>query len=373
MARRPRTSELLGAPVVPPPPLTRVVLTTRRLLARLHRSTAPPSIRVLEALLGVFDNRTLGLLVELDVPDRLVRRRTAAELAGELGVDADGLERLLRYACARGFVGMDRRGRFFATPVTEVLRRTHRNSWRGWVEFAGSDWFWAALRHLDARVLEGRSGMEAAHGADFFTFVTERQPEAGTAFADAMAAGATVQALALERGLDWSGVRTVCDVGGGTGAALEYLLSGNDELTGILFDLPAVVAAARPGLTDGPLSGRCQFVGGSFFEEVPAGADRYLFLAIVHDWDDESACRLLATTAAALGERGRAVVVEQVLSAHPRDEFAQSSDLLMAALASGRERTQAQLEALFRRSGLRVTGRRVLATGFTAFELARNG
>jgi hypothetical protein len=240
------------------------------------------------------------------------------------------------------------------------------------VEFAGSDWFWTALRGLDARVREGRSGMEAAHGDDFFTFVTERQPDAGAVFADAMAAGATVQALALERGLDWSGVRTVCDVGGGTGAALEYLLSGDDGLSGILFDLPAVVAEARPGLTDGPLAGRCRVVGGSFFDEVPAGADRYLLLAIVHDWDDESAHRLLATTAAALGDRGRAVVVEQVLSAHPRDEFAQSSDLLMAALASGRERTLVQFEALFRRSGLRLTRRTVLPTGFTAFELARD-
>jgi hypothetical protein len=240
------------------------------------------------------------------------------------------------------------------------------------VEFAGSDWFWDAFRHLDARVLDGRSGMEAAHGTDFFTFVNERRPGAGVAFNSAMAAGATLQALALERGLDWSGVRTVCDVGGGTGAALEYLLSGNEDLVGVLFDLPEVIAAARPALTDGHLSGRCQVVGGSFFDDIPARADRYLLLAVVHDWDDEQACRLLSNTAAALGEDGRAVVVEQVLSAQPRDEFARSSDLLMAALASGRERTEAQFDALFRQSRLRVTRRTVLATGFTAFELARD-
>ena len=63
-------------------------------------------------------------------------------------------------------------------------------------------------------------------------------------------------------------------------------------------------------------------------------------------------------------------VVEQVLSEHPRDEFAQSSDLLMAALARGRERTLPEYDALFRGSGLRVTRRTALPTGFTAFELA---
>lgn len=44
--------------------------------------------------------------------------------------------------------------------------------------------------------------MEAATGHDFFTYVTSVHPAAGDVFNRAMAAGATVQALALERALD---------------------------------------------------------------------------------------------------------------------------------------------------------------------------
>ncbi|HEX6312920.1 MAG TPA: methyltransferase [Acidimicrobiia bacterium] len=361
--------ELLGVPFVPPAWVSRAVVAMRRRLAALHRGTAPASIRVLEGLFGLVDNRVLGLLVELDVPERLDRPRTSAELAVAVDADEANLERLLRYAAGRGFVRRDRRGRYRANDVTTILRRDHTNSWRGWVEFAGSDWFWDAFRHLDAPVRGQGSGVEAATGRTFFDFVTDTRPDAGDAFNRAMAAGAAVQALALERAFDWSTVQTVCDVGGGTGATLEHLLGARPHLEGVLLDLPEVVAAARPALTAGELRGRCRIEGGSFFEPIPAGADRYLLLAIVHDWHDADAVRILCRVREAMGASARAVVVEGLVPERPRDEFVQASDLLMCALATGRERTEAEFDALFAESGLGVVQRVRLATGFVAFEL----
>ncbi len=373
MARRTRIRDVLGVPFVPPPCLSEAVVRLRRRLAAAHRQAAPPSIQLLEALFGLFDNRVLGLLVELDLPDLLDRPHTVAELADATGTDPANLERLLRYAAGRGFVRCDRRSRYRATGLTRILRRDHPYSWRGWVEFAGSDWFWDAFRHLDAPVRGRGSGVEAATGHDFFAFVNDVRPEAGEAFNRAMAAGASVQALALDRALDWSAVGRVCDVGGGTGATLEYLLAAHSQLEGVLFDLPGVVAAARTPLTAGDLASRCRIESGSFFEAVPAGADRYLLLAIVHDWDDADAARILRRVAEAMGPRARAIVVEGILSDRPRDEFVQASDLLMCALASGRERTARQFDALFANSGLTRLRTIPLATGFVAFELAPAG
>jgi hypothetical protein len=367
---RRQVRDLLGVPVVPPGWASRAVVALRRRLAGAHRGSAPPSIQVLEGLYGLFDNRVLGLLVELELPEQLHQPRTAAELAAVVGADATNLDRLLRYAASRGFVARDRRGRYVANGVTAILRRDHPNSWRGWVEFAGSDWFWEAFRHLDAPVRGDASGLEAARGTGFFEFVNDVRPDAGDAFNRAMAAGATVQAVALERALDWSAVGTVCDVGGGTGATLEYLLRAHDALDAVLFDLSTVVASARAALTSGELRDRCRVVGGSFFDGVPAGADRYLLLAIVHDWSDDEAVAILENVRAAMGPGATAVVVEGVLADHPRDEFVQASDLLMCALATGRERTAAQFHDLFVRSGLRLARTIPLLTGFVAFELA---
>ena len=367
--RRPTNRDIVGLPIVPPPQLTTAVLAVRRWLGRAHRRMAPGQVRILEGLFGLFDNRVLGLLVELGIADLLDTPRPLDELAARGQVDRDALERVLRYAAGRGFVAVDRRGRYGANDVTRLLRRDHPNPWRGWVEFLGSDWHWDAWRHADDSLRRGTSGMEAATGVDFFEYVNRSEPAAGAAFNAAMAAGATMQALALSRALDWSDVTRVCDVGGGTGAALELLLGVHPQLEGVLFDLPEVVAQARPRLRDGDLAGRCQMVGGSFFDDVPAGCDRYLLLAVVHDWDDAAVVRLLGRVREASHTRSRVVVVENVLPARPDGDLADATHLLMRVLVSGRERTRVEYASLFARAGLVVDDERRLASGFTAFVL----
>jgi hypothetical protein len=347
------------------------VVAVRRRLAALHRAAAPPSIRVLEGLFGILDNRVLALLVELDIPELLDQPKTAADLATAAGTEIDGLERFLRYAVGRGFLKLDRRGRYAANAVTAVLRRDHPNSWRGWVDFLGSDWFRQAADATGAALAGHRSGVEAAFGESFFGYVNITNPGAGDAFNRAMEAGATLQALALTRGLDWSATTTVCDVGGGTGAAVEFLLDALPSLSATLFDLPQVVRHARSRLTDGDLEPRCRIVGGSFFEGVPDGCDRYLLLAIVHDWSDDEAVAILKVVRAAMGPDSRAVVVESLLPERPRGEFVEASDVLMRILASGRERTDGAYKRLFSRAGLTLECRSALATGFSAFVLTR--
>ena len=112
--------------------------------------------------------------------------------------------------------------------------------------------------------------------------------------------------------------------------------------------------------------------GGSFFEAVPPGCDRYLLLAIVHDWDDERATEILRRVGEAMPPHGDAVVVEGILSDRPVDEFAAASDMLMLALADGRERTESEFRELFAGAGLIYSERTPPATGFNAFVLRRN-
>ena len=54
------------------------------------------------------------------------------------------------------------------------------------------------------------------------------------------------------------------------------------------------------------MAGRCEVVGGSFFEAVPAGGDVYLLKFIVHDWDDAQATAILRTCRRAMARDGPA-------------------------------------------------------------------
>ncbi len=357
---------VLGAPAVPPGRLAQAMSAIRGRVLGAHRAAAPPPLVVLEALFGRFDGHVLAAMVALGLPDRLDRPITAAELAEVVGADPDRLERLLRYAAARGFVRLDRAGRVRANAVTRALRTDAAAPWRGWVEFATSDWFGAAWGALPASLADGSPPpFEAAHGHDFFTH-TRLHPEAGAAFDRAMEAGAALQAIGLARGLDWDDVGSVCDVGGGTGAALAVLQRYAPHLDVTLLDLPEVVA--RAGFDEDAPHRR--IVGGSFFDAVPEGRDRYLLLAIVHDWDDERARAILANVRRAMPAHGRVIVVETVATERPRDDVATATDLLMLVLASGRERTVEQYDDLFGAAGLDVAATHLLPSGSTAFELA---
>jgi len=323
----------------------------------------------MEGLFGLYDNRVLGLLVELDVPDLLDRPRTVEELASSTGHTSRGprsrvaLRRRARVRRPAARAVSRQRGDAHApTRSPQLVARLGRvRGERLVLETHGA--------RLDVALRDSRSGTEAATGHDFFSFVNSVRPDAGSAFNDAMRAGAMLQAVALLDAFDWTSVDDVCDVGGGTGALLESLLTAHEHLDGVLVDLPEVLATAAPTLTAGPLAARCTLAAGSFFDPLPAGHDRYMLLAIVHDWADVDAVRILSRVRDALGEDGRAIVVENVLSDEPRDEFAAASHLMMLVLATGKERTRAQFDSLFAAASLSLVRRVKLASGFSAFEL----
>jgi len=375
-------AETLGVPLLPPSPVVDVGNRVRGGLARLHRATAPPPARILEAALGMLDLAALAALCRLDVPDRLVGPVDGAVLADELGVDRVRLERLLRYAATRGWVRLDRRGQVRPTRVTAFLRRDHPGGWRAWIEFAAGPEVLAAVGALDRGLAAERDAFAAANGASFFDWVG-RRPDRHAVFDAAMAAGGQMHGLLLARALDWSGTGRVCDVGGGDGALLSVLLADHEHLEGVVFELPQVAARVRerPRLTA---------IGGDAFASVPPGFDRYVLVNVLHDWDDAAAERLLRNVAAALAEGSDAegsdaegasaqparsvVIVEAAAHERPRDDLAIRADLLMLALTpGGRERTVEELTDLGARAGLRRQQLRRLASGDVALVLVPDG
>lgn len=358
---------VLGAPFVPPGRIVRWVTTARRRLLGIHERTASPQLRIMETLFAQLDAHVLRVLVELGIPDLLDRPRSVSELAAGLELDDDSFDRLIRYAATRDFVVVDKKGTVRATGVTTFLKSDSVAPWHAWVRFATSRWFDEAFRHLGVGIAtRDRSPFDAAHGMDFFAYAREVNPEAGAVFDQAMSAGVAIQAISLARTLDWTGVTSLCDLGGGSGTALQILQQYHPDLEATLFDLPEVVA--RSGFLEQGLPNR-QVIGGSFFEEVPAGHDRYLLLAIVHDWNDERAAELLSNVRRAMGPSSTAVVVETPRSEAPIYDFAAVSDLLMLTLALGRERTEDELGRLFHTAGLAIAKRHLLTSGATAYEL----
>ena len=133
--------------------------------------------------------------------------------------------------------------------------------------------------------------------------------------------------------------------------ALAAVLGRHPGMRGVLFDLPAVAARAREVVGSRGVSDRLRFVGGNFFDSVPADGDAYLMRHVIHDWDDGEAVSILGNCRDAMRPGGRILVVETVIPSGNEPCFGKWLDLMMF-LVGGRERTREQYEELFSAAGL---------------------
>ena len=136
-------------------------------------------------------------------------------------------------------------------------------------------------------------------------------------------------------------------MGGGHDVLLRALLADAPEATGVLFDLPEVIAGAADSLADRPRHERpIQAVGGSFFDSGPDDGDLYLLAHVLHDWDDGPAAKILRNCHRS-GQPGHTLaVVEFLLPAQSDYWLPFLLDLHMLVTNGGRERTADDFRSL---------------------------
>jgi O-methyltransferase domain len=202
-------------------------------------------------------------------------------------------------------------------------------------------------------VLAGGIPHEAAWGTKRFYYLRDHPAEAQI-FDAFVASFPDDRHNAVAAGYDFSRAALIADIGGGNGEALRRILARFPDARGIVFDREDVVAAIPP---EGLAGGRISTQGGSFFDGVPAGADIYLLIRVLHDWADDDASRILRSCRAAMGADGRLLIVDQILEPDPAR--GQRTDYLvdmqmMAMFGSARERTADEFRALLTPAGFEL-------------------
>lgn len=303
-------------------------------------SEREPEAVVWDLLRGALTTKALAVVADLRVAEALAGgARPVEELACEVGADPDALRRVLRALASDGVFAEDEPGVVRHTDASRMLLQP------GWTEFGHlfGGVFYRAVADLDRATQTGAPTFPETFGEDFWSWLGARAEER-SAFDRAMAGGKDRSADRLA-GLEWRDAETVVDVGGGNGALLAALFRRRPGLRGIVLDLPET-ERDESTLGDG-----IEFAAGSFFEQVPAG-DTYLLSGILHDWDDERATAILRTISASAPPRARVLITESVVPPGDEAHGAKWLDLLMLVLAGGRERDEAQWQALLRGAGL---------------------
>jgi hypothetical protein len=204
-------------------------------------------------------------------------------------------------------------------------------------------------------VRTGANAFRHVHGIDSWSF-RARHPELSASFDRAMTSLSRQVVSAVLETYDFGRFGHLVDVGGGNGAVLAAILAKYPTAHGVLFDQPHVVSGAGPILAAAGVADRCQVVGGSFFETVPAGGDAYILKAILHDWEDDPCVQILQTCRRAMAEGTALLVIERELGRPNQDPDPKFSDLNMLVGPMGQERTPAEYAALFAKGGFRFVG-----------------
>ncbi|NUS95017.1 MAG: hydroxyneurosporene methyltransferase [Nocardia sp.] len=332
----------------PPRAVVRAVERVRDGLAGVHRRLVPGHFALLEMVAAGWLSQAIHAAAALDIAGALADGpRDGTDLARAVGADPDALHRLLRLLIAHGIFARRRDGRYTLTPTARALRRDAPVPLRDAVLFYGCPIHRDHWTHLVDAV---RTGAPAVPAQMFFELIrTDR--ELGELFDRAMADIAGLGQNAVLAAHDFGRYRSIVDIGGGRGALLSEILRRVPDCTGILFDLPEVVADAPAVRAEAGVTGRCTAVGGSFFETVPAGADAYLLKHILHDWSADEAGQILRVIRAAMPPTARLLVIELVLPERSRPHPGNFIDLEMLVNTGGRERTESEYRALLADSG----------------------
>lgn len=308
-----------------------------------------------EMLFGWMNTTAIMAAAEFGLPDTLAAgTRTAAELADELGADEARLGRFLRTLTAAGVVVRAGDGRFALGPLGEPLRSDVAGSLRNVYRMIRGP--------IGQAMLSGHTGVgkgappafETIFGMPGFEYLAQN-PEYSRVLNAAMAEFGAAMGTPAIGAYDFSGVRTLVDVGGGRGQLAAEVLRRYPDMEGVVFDQPHVVEEAEAAIKEAGLSPRCRAVGGDFFTSVPAGGDCYAMRWIIHDWDDERAGTILRCCREAIDPAGRLLLFEMVMPEEDGPHPAKLLDYIMLSVITGQERTETEYAALLAANGFRLT------------------
>lgn len=299
----------------------------------------------------------LYVAAKLNIADALVAGpRPVEKLAADTNTQADALYRVLRALISVGIFSEPQPRMIGLSPAAELLRKDIPGSVRGLVLWSAHPFLARVSSELMYSVTTGEPAVEHLYGKPAFECFAS-MPEVNYDFNEGMTAISGQLAPAVLEAYDFSGVGTFMDIGGGHGYFICQALERYPQMTGILLDQPAVVEGAKCTLCDMRLDNRCHPIPGNFFENIPAGADAYFMQHIIHDWDDESALKILRNVRQALAPRanGRLIVVDIVLPEDSQPHPGKLLDLIMLMFPGGRERTEAEWRRLLDKAGFMIT------------------
>ncbi|XP_077211908.1 (RS)-norcoclaurine 6-O-methyltransferase-like [Tasmannia lanceolata] len=295
-------------------------------------------VLVLSPLVGSMDSQVLKWALDLGIVDIIHwhgQPMTLSQLSPSLSLPCtnhENLRRLMRYLVHMRLLSTQGDDLYNLTSASKFLIVEDSKSlvpFLRLIQYTDTD-KWHSLGSL----LEAKG----SDGEDVWSYFA-KNAEHSKLFNEAMACEARLVTPALIDGCRdiFRGIKSLVDVGGGTGTASRGIAKAFPHIKCSVLDLPHVVETIQ----DYPDVER---VPGDMFSFIPYN-DAVMMMKILHDWDDEDSVKILKRCKEAIPkEGGKVIIVDIVLDIEDGQEITRSryafDVIMMLSTGGGKERTE---------------------------------
>jgi hypothetical protein len=277
--------------------------------------------RIMQFSLGFWGSKVLLSAVELDLFTELAKAPLDGEaLRRRLRLHPRAARDFFDALVALGFLGRWN-GVYRNMPAADLYLDRNKPSYVGaWLDLANTQIYptWGSLTEA---LRTGRPQNGVKDGEDLFDSVYS-DPKSLAKYARAMTGHSLPAARALAHRFPWAAFGTFIDIGTAEGGLPVEIGRVHSHLSGGGLDLPPVQPVFDNYVQGHGLGNRLRFYAGNFLDEPLPSAEVLVMGHILHDWNLEVKCELIAKAYAALPRGGTLIVYDLMIDDERRDNAA---------------------------------------------------
>lgn len=278
---------------------------------------------ILQTGMGFWASKTLLTAVKLELFTQLATQSLSGkEIKHRLGLHDRGLYDFLDALVALGFLqksGNKDTAVYSNSPDAELYLDKCKLTYIGGILEMANNRLYTYWNYLEEGLKTGAPQNEIRTGRQSLFEEIYTDSKKTREFVNAMGGAQAGNFKAFAMQFDFSGYKTLCDIGGAGAQLSAHVVLNNPHMKCISFDLAPVGPIALENLSKMGLADKVEIRSGDFFTDPFPGADVITMGNVLHDWGLAEKKNLMYKAYEALPKGGALVVIENIIDEERRE------------------------------------------------------
>ena len=290
---------------------------------QVKEATQVDPSKIFQIGMGFWASKTLLTAVKLELFTQLATQSLSGnEIKHRLGLHSRGLYDFLDALVALGFLqksGNKETAVYSNSPDAELYLDKCKLTYMGGILEMANNRLYPFWNYLEEGLKTGTPQNEIRTGRVnlFEEIYTDKNKT--REFVNAMSGAQAGNFRTFAMRFDFSGYKTLCDIGGAGAQLSAQVMMNNPHMKCISFDLPPVSPIALENMSRMGLADKVDIRTGDFFTDPFPRADVITMGNILHDWGTSDKKKLIRKAYDALPDGGAFVVIENIIDDERRE------------------------------------------------------